>query len=246
LTAGNGRCARRHDNERVRRPPSLDAFLARLPLFAGLPPDVLARLAAAGSRRELKRGDVLFRQDEPSTGLFAVIYGSVALRHRGADGRERLTGVVGPGTSFAEPVMFLEKPYIVTASALADSLVVHVAKDAMFAELKRDERLAARIIAALAQRVEALVREQQDHALGSGARRLVGWLLRQPLQPSPQHAGVVVLATPKRALAARLKLSAEHLSRILRELSAENLVIVRGREIAIPDLDRLRAWQRRA
>jgi CRP-like cAMP-binding protein len=227
----------------VRRPIRLDAFLARLPLFAGLPPDVLERLGSASTRCELRRGDVLFRQGEPSTGLFAVVYGRLALHHRGEDDRERLTNVVGPGRTFAEPVMFLDKPWFVTASALADALVVHVPRQAVFDELKRDERFGARMIAALAQRVEALARELQDVALGSGARRFVGWLLRQPMQPAAEGA-IVVLPAAKRVIATRLKLSAEHLSRVLRELSAEKLVSVRGREIVVPDVERLRAWQR--
>jgi CRP-like cAMP-binding protein len=229
----------------VRRPIRLDAFLARLPLFAGLPDDVLQRLAAAAMRRELQRGERLFQEGEPSTGVYALIYGRVALVHRGPDGRERTIDVVEPGRSFAEPVMFLGKPYIVSAVALADSLVVHVARDAIFAELKRDERFAARMIAALALRIEGLVRELQDHALGSGARRFVGWLLRQPLDPSAPSGATVVLPATKRVLASRLKLSAEHLSRVLRGLSAAGLVVVRGRQIVIPDVDRLRAWQER-
>jgi CRP-like cAMP-binding protein len=227
----------------VRRPIRLETFLARLPLFAGLPADVLARLGEASTRRDLARRGVLFRQGEPSTGLFAVVHGRIALHHRADDGRERLTNVVGPGTTFAEPVMFLDKPYVVTATALTDALVVHVPREAVFAELGRDARVAARVIAALAQRVEALVRELQDVAQGSGARRVAAWLLRQPLQPA-DRGGVVVLPAAKRLLAARLKLSAEHLSRVLRELSAEKLVTVRGREIAIPDVERLRAWVR--
>jgi hypothetical protein len=37
-------------------------------------------------------------------------------------------------------------------------------------------------------------------------------------------------------------LSAEHLSRVLRELSARDLIQVRGRHVEIRDIDRLRAW----
>ena len=64
------------------------------------------------------------------------------------------------------------------------------------------------------------MRELQDQALGSGARRFVGWLLRQHAVPQARrrrdHA-----APAKRVVAARLKLSAEHLSRVLRALANE-------------------------
>ena len=141
-----------------RREPDIGSFLAHLPLFEGLSGADLARLAAGTSRRRLKRGEVLFRQGEPSTGLHALLYGSIKLSMRAARG-ERVVDIVGPGRSFGEPVMFMEKPYIVSATALADSLVLQVAKEALFAELERSPQLARRVIAALSQRIEGLVRE---------------------------------------------------------------------------------------
>jgi CRP-like cAMP-binding protein len=226
----------------VRREIATEAFLARLPLFAGLPPESLARLAAATERRRLKRGETLFREGEPSTGVHALVYGSIRLSMRAARG-ERVVDIVSPGQSFGEPVMFLEKPYIVGAAALADSLVLHVAKQAVFDELERSPALARRVIAALSQRVEGLVREVETYALGSAAKRFAAWLARRA--PAGGGAASVMLPAAKRQLASRLNLSAEHLSRVLRELSSRGLIEVRGRELRVPDLERLRAWSAR-
>jgi CRP-like cAMP-binding protein len=55
-------------------------------------------------------------------------------------------------------------------------------------------------------------------------------------------AAEVTLPAAKRAIASQLNLSAEHLSRILRELTAEGLIDVRGRKLAIPDIGRLQDW----
>ena len=223
------------------RPIRLESFLANLPLFRGLPAEGLTRLAAGTGKRALRRNEILFRAGEPSTGIHAVVYGRIKLFNRDREGRERAVDVVGPGRSFGEPVMFLERPYLVSASALEDSVVLHVDKDTVLAELGRNPQFAARIIGTLAQRTEALVLELQDHAGGSGARRLVAWLLRKA---APEDRGAVVVPLPfsKRVLAARLEVSPEHLSRVFRQLAEEHLIVVRGREIAIPDLDRLRAW----
>jgi CRP-like cAMP-binding protein len=227
----------------VRRAPRIDAFLANLPLFKGLDADVLASLAQGTTRRELKRGDALFREGEPSVAVHALVYGKIKLASRASNGRERLVDLIGPGRTFGEPVMFLEKPYIVTATALADSLVLSVAKQAIFAELARSPHFASRVIGALSERVESLVHELEDYALGSGSRRFVAWLLRRPLAVSATGAATVTLPAAKRVLAMRLNLSAEHLSRILRELSADGLIGVRGRHVSIADVERLRAWQ---
>jgi hypothetical protein len=51
-----------------------------------------------------------------------------------------------------------------------------------------------------------------------------------------------VAKAPKRAIASQLNLSAEHLSRILRELMAHGLIEVSARRVRIPDVGRLRDW----
>lgn len=183
---------------------------------------------------------MLFRQGEPATGLHAVLYGSIKLSMRAARG-ERVVDIVGPGHSFGEPVMFMEKPYIVSATALADSLVLQVAKEAVFVELERSPKLARRVIAALSQRIEGLVREVETYALGSAAKRIAAWLLRR-VPPGASGEATVTLPAAKRQLASQLNLSAEHFSRVLRELAARGLVEARARRLRIPDLERLRAW----
>lgn len=227
----------------MRRPIRTEQFLARLPLFAGLGEAELARLAAATSRRELKRGEFLFRQGEQPTGFHLVVHGRIELRARSPHGRERVTDIVGAGRSFGEAIMFLERPYIVSARALGDALALHVAKDAVFSELERSPAFGRRIIATLSAKLHAAARELDTYALGSGEARFAAYLLRAA-GPAGHGAASVVLPAAKRAIASRLNLSAEHLSRILRHLTAEGLIEVRGRTVHIPDLERLRAWRK--
>ena len=224
-----------------RREPDLESFLAHLPLFAGLKKDELARLAAGTTRRRLRSGETLFREGEPSSGFHAVVHGRIALAARAPQGRERVTALIEAGRSFGEAIMFLERPYIVTARALSDALVLHIAKETVFSELERNPGFARRVIASLSAKLHATVRELDTYALGSGARRFAAWLLRG-VPPDARGAAEVRLPAAKRAIASQLNLSAEHLSRILRELVADGLIEVRGRKIGIPEVGRLRQW----
>lgn len=225
----------------MRREPDIKSFLAHLPLFQGLKADEIARLAAGTTRRRLRSGETLFRQGEPSTGFHAVVHGRIALVARSPQGRERVTAIVDAGRSFGEAIMFLEKPYIVSARALSDALILHVAKETVFAELERNPGFGRRVIAALSAKLHATVRELDMYALGSGGRRFAAWLLRA-VPPAERGAAAVTLPAAKKAIASRLNLSAEHLSRILRELALEGLIEVRGRKVSIPDVGRLRDW----
>ena len=51
----------------MRREVKVEAFLANLPLFKGLRPAELGRIAAGTRRHELKRGATLFREGERSS-----------------------------------------------------------------------------------------------------------------------------------------------------------------------------------
>lgn len=219
----------------MRREIKVEAFLANLPLFKGLQAAELARLAAGTRRHELARGAALFREGEAPSGVFAVVYGKVELSARG-----RTTDILGAGKSFGEAVMFLDKPYIVSARAAADSLVLEVSKKAVFDELERNPVFARHVIAALAERLERMVRELDRYALGTAGERFVAWLLRK--QPADAQGELVVtLPAAKRTIASRLNLSPEHFSRVLKALSSRGVLEVRGRVIRIPDVERLRA-----
>jgi len=223
----------------VRREIRPEAFLARLPLFEGLKPEELARLAAATTRRELHRGEALFHQGEPATGFYAVVHGRVALTSRPAAARERVNAIVEAGRSFGEAIMFLEKPYVVSARALGDALVLHIAKEAVFAELERSPGFARRVISVLSAKLHASVQELDLYALGSGDRRFAAWLLRN-LPAGGGGPENFTLPAAKRAIASQLNLSAEHFSRVLRELSGRGLIEVHGRRLHVPDVERLR------
>lgn len=225
----------------MRREPDIKAVLAHLPLFAGLKSEEIARLAAGTTRHRLSGGETLFSQGEPSTGFHAVVHGRIALVARSPQGRERVTAIIDAGRSFGEAIMFLEKPYIVSAKALGDAMVLHIAKKTVFSELERNPGFGQRVIAALSSKLHATVRELDMYALGSGGRRFVAWLLRA-VPPGQHGAAIVALPAAKRAIASQLNLSAEHLSRILRELAFEGLIEVQGRKVAIPDVARLRDW----
>ena len=223
----------------ARRSIAAIAFLAELPLFKSLDSATLERLAAATTRRTLKRGEILFRKGDAPTGMYVVVYGEIRLISRTPARGARLTGVVGPGHSFGEPVMFLERPALVEAQAASDALLLHVPKKAVFEEIERSPKFARGMIAGLSQRVEGLVREIERQTIGSGRERFIEYLLRRCRDRSdPIH---IVLPASKAAVASQLNLTPEHFSRVLHELVHEGLIQINGRKISVPDRGRLAA-----
>jgi CRP-like cAMP-binding protein len=137
--------------------------------------------------------------------------------------------------------MFLDKPYVVSAQALADSMLLHVSKTAIYEELEHDYLLARKMLAGMAMRLHQLMNDVESYSLHSGKQRIIGYLLRE-LPESEQNGSNVTLTllANKGAIASRLNLTQEHFSRILHELSDLGLIVVEGKKIHIPNVSNLR------
>jgi CRP-like cAMP-binding protein len=224
-------------------PIRIQEFLKNVPLFRELTDAELDRIATGTAQVRAPAGTILFRRGEPCSGFHVIVYGQVKLAFGAADGAEKVVEILGPGASFGEAVMFLEKPYVVFAETLADSLLLAIGKAGVFAELERNPRFARKMLGGLALRLHGLVHDLEAYTLRSGTQRVIGYLLRDYSEEGEPRAPVeVALATSKGVLASRLNITREHFSRILHDLSGAGLIEVHGRIIRILDPERLRAY----
>lgn len=217
------------------------AFLASLPLFKELAPAEIDRIAAGTTELHVPRGEILFNKGEPCVGFHLVIYGQVKLAFISPQGSEKVVEIIGPGFSFGEALMFMDKPYIVMAQALADSLLLHVSKQVVFEGIERDPGFAKKMLAGLSRRLHGLISDVESYSLQSGSQRVIGYLLRQDAELAAASAPYsVMLPTSKAIVASRLNLTPEHFSRILHDLTDAGLIAVEGREVKILDVGKLR------
>ena len=229
----------------------LCALLARAPLFDGLAADEVARFAHGVRELRPEKGSILFHRGDPCSGFHLILAGQIKLAFISADGYEKVVDILGPGQSFGEAVMFMDKPYVVMAQALSEASLLHVSKQVVFEEMAHDPLFCRKIIAGLARRLHHLMADVESYSLRSGRDRIVGYLLRQEEQDAESATTGRVsirLPTSKGTIASRLNLTQEHFSRILHELIEAGLIEVEGRTIHIPDIERLRdslAWTAR-
>jgi len=215
-------------------------FLTNLPLFRQLGSDEIDRIAEGAAEIDAPRGSILFRRGDPCGGFHIVIYGQVKLARQTPQGHEWVVELAGPGQSFGEAMMFLDKPYMVTAETLSDTKLLHVAREKVFAEIDCDPLFARRMIAGLSHRLYHLIADFEMVTLHSGTQRVIGYLLRDATEDSGVSTFQVILPAKKSIIASHLNLTPEHFSRILHELSAAGLIKVAGRNVVILDIGRLR------
>ena len=214
-------------------------YLSVLPLFSDLRPAELQNLAEGCQLRRYARGEPVFRCGDPCEAFHVVVTGQVKLHAISPAGQEKVIELVGPSNSFGEALVFSDRPCIVNATALADSLLLGVRKEAVFGEIARDPRFALRMLAGMSRRLHGLINDVEAYALHSGMQRVIGYLLREQSDGSGDAPATVSLPVSKATIASRLSITPEYFSRVLAELEAGHMISVQRRDIRIVDARRL-------
>ena len=81
-------------------------LLAESELFESFDAEALNRLAEAADLRELRRNDVVFREDDDADELFIVRGGRIAIANTSPDGRESVIALMEAGDLFGEMPLF--------------------------------------------------------------------------------------------------------------------------------------------
>ena len=101
-------------------------FFRETLLFGELPEDVLEAIVSEAHDRNLQRGDIIFREDDPPDELYIVLSGRIAIVNKSIDGRESMVALMEPGDLFGEMGLFDGKGRSAQARALEDSVVTCV------------------------------------------------------------------------------------------------------------------------
>ncbi|WP_167524595.1 MULTISPECIES: Crp/Fnr family transcriptional regulator [unclassified Mesorhizobium] len=178
-----------------------------------LPPNIEAR------QHSLARGEILFRKDDPTAGLYQVKQGQVRLSRVDHTGREVVLHAACAGGLIAEASLFAQV-YQCDAVAMTDATVRLYPKDALLAELRQNPEALAGFAAGLAHELMALRARLELRNIRSARERVETYLA---LNTGADGRTIALRGTAK-ALAAELGLTHEALYRTLSTLQAEGII----------------------
>ena len=213
-------------------------IIQRQLLFRSLSAAQLDRVVRLAASVNLGEGESLFEQQEPAERFYLLVSGQVKLYRLSASGEEKVIEVFNPEATFAEALMFLERPtYPVCAQALKDSSLISIdARD--FAAMLRESIDTLWVIAAdLSRRLHGMLRDLNDLSLHTGTCRVANYFVEHV----PAGGDGFVLDLPKQILASRLSVKPETLSRILRSMANAGLIEVEANQVTI--LDRVHLYE---
>ncbi len=163
--------------------------LKRAPLFAGLAPQQISKLAAVARPLRLAGGRTVFLQDAPADAFYLLVDGGVKVYKSLRDGRTATMRHVGPGETFGESVLF-NPAYPASAETMAPSFLYRFPLDAFRDVLRAEPELALALLGAMARLLVLL------------NRRVEELLLPVPGPPRPLRADTVRRAGEPRLLVA--------------------------------------------
>lgn len=205
--------------------------LKRAMLFARLSDEQLQRVASHGRRVHLSEGESLFEQGDPAERFFLVLSGQIKLYRLSAAGNEKVIEIVLPGHTFAEALMFLDRPrYPVGAMALQPADLISLDAKDFVDMLAGSVQTCFLLMGDMSQRLRGLIQEIDDLSLHSATCRVAGYLLTQA-----ESVGEFELQIPKQTLASRLSVKPETFSRIIKDLSNKGVLKVKGSRVRIHD-----------
>jgi type IV pilus assembly protein PilB len=131
-------------------------FLSRLPLFADVSAETLAKLEHRMRRREFAPRTVIVREGGSDDSAFLVLAGRVAVRRKDPEsGVDFLLAELGEGEMFGEMALLTRKPRTASVTAV-EATTCGIIEQSDFDQLLTDHPTAVRaIMAALAGRLDA-------------------------------------------------------------------------------------------
>jgi len=212
--------------------------LSEFYMFSELQPTQIDQLVAGTRLLDTPRDTTLFNRGDRAHGFYLLLEGQVKLGVISPQGDEKVIGLIQPGQSFGEAVLFLERSFPIYAQATLDSKVLLITREAIFDILDSDVTVVRRMLAGISARNRQLVNDIESISLQNSTQRLIGYLL-QISTDSPNPARVQLPAN-KLTIASMLNITPETLSRVMLRLNNAGLIEVNGKEIAITNIDGLR------
>jgi CRP/FNR family transcriptional regulator, cyclic AMP receptor protein len=233
MMLGASSCARR-----IRRMPEqrVSEYLRRLPLFSRLPDAELADLADRVRTKSFKRGEMIFRKDDPGTHLYMVLEGGVKIALPGEFGQEALVAIMRPGEFFGELALFDRSPRSASATALEDTRAALLAGDDFLAYLESHPASFRVVLETLARTIRRLSDRVEDLIFLDVPSRVAKYLL-DLVRSSGGDGNELTLTQDE--LAAFIGASRVSVNRVLGDLERREIISIRRRRIAIKDADRL-------
>ena len=217
-------------------------ILRRVPIFADLSETELQFLAERAVPRNYAKGELVFSEGDPCTGLFVIESGHLRIFKSSPGGREQVLTVEGPGSSVAELPLFDGGTYPASTAAVDNARVYFISRSDFHSLCLVHPQVPLKVLKVVGARQRKLVAIIEELSFTTVRSRLIAVLLRLAQSGKKTPAGIEIqLPASNQELASEIGTVRELVSRNLSRLQAEELIRMDAKTVVIPDLQRLKA-----
>lgn len=174
----------------------IDEALRGSSLFRRVGPEDRQRLAAVAHVRAYTRGDVIFRESEPSEAFYTVMSGRVKIFKVLASGKEVILEIFGAGDPLGAIAAYEGRPFPASALALEDTTCIILPRGAFFALLEHHPSLVRGLLSGMTQRLIELTNRLAELSGGRIETRLARLFLKLADASGRPERGGVFIAMP--------------------------------------------------
>jgi CRP-like cAMP-binding protein len=196
-----------------------------------------------GVVRSFATGIELFRQNEFADDVYLLQRGVIKLSWMDSSGHETIIGLCWPGSFLGSAARFTANPHPATAASITPCVVERIRGDIFAHLVQSDPDFSSMVHLSHSRDVLELVASLGELACISARLRLEGFLKR--LNESVEleafsKDGRLLLPLKRKDLAAVIKITPEHLSRLLSQLQREGILELRDQWIIVRNRRALR------
>lgn len=209
--------------------------LKELDIFKNISKTSFEKLAHIGEIKKYKTGSHIFRDKEEVTTLYVVVSGSVSLYKLNESGHKRVIFILGAGKMIND-VIIQDLPASINCEIFEESQILSYDKNIFLSIMENDFVLSKNIICSLAMKVRRMYR-QLKNATGviRMEKRLAAklWKLSKDYGIACDDGVLINMNISVTYLADLLGAKRETISRAIKILLSENLIIYDNRKIKV-------------
>ncbi len=217
------------------------AALSKIPIFNGLEPDVLDKIASHAHQNTYKKGKILFIHGDIAEHYYIVKSGHVKLFRETLDGTQTVIDVLSENDIFGHSLLFEDNRYPSSAEIAQTGVIISLPLSDLREEMYKNNDIAVNLLRAITLQLNHKDRELEHRFTQSATQRIGCFLLRQALKDKTGRP-VITLPYDKMLLAARLGMQPETFSRALSRLKKKTGMKIEGACIHLDTLDRLSTY----
>ncbi|MBC8414412.1 MAG: Crp/Fnr family transcriptional regulator [Nitrospira sp.] len=207
------------------------AKISDIALFQNLPGSAKEILHAILVEKEFRKGENVFTEGDEAEGFYVLCRGRVKVYKLSPDGKEQILHIVESKELLGAVSAFAGTPYPAHSEAMEKSAALFFPRAEFLEIIKKEPSIVMNMMANLAFRLQHFTRMIEDLSLKEVPGRLAAYLLY--LSEKSGEEENLEIDISKGQLASLLGTIPETLSRILRKMSEQGVLEVKGRKIKL-------------